>query len=175
MRSHAHPLVGSAAEVGEDRFDYVLVDCPPSLGLLTLNALVAGREMFIPIQAEYYALEGLGMLLETVEMVRQHLNPRLVISTILLTMYDARTRLAAGVADEVREPLRRPGPQDRGPAVGPGLGGAVLRPDRDDLRSGVGGCALLPRGRPRDRQQGSARMNDQRTHRVADWAAASAR
>ena len=59
----AHPLVGSAAEVGEDRFDYVLVDCPPSLGLLTLNALVAGREMFIPIQAEYYALEGLGMLL----------------------------------------------------------------------------------------------------------------
>lgn len=98
----AHPLVGSAAEVGEDRFDYVFVDCPPSLGLLTLNALVAGREMFIPIQAEYYALEGLGMLLETVEMVRQHLNPGLIISTILLTMYDARTRLAAGVADEVR-------------------------------------------------------------------------
>lgn len=97
-----HPLVGGAAEVGEERFDYVLVDCPPSLGLLTLNALVAGREMFIPIQAEYYALEGLGMLLETVEMVRQHLNPRLTISTILLTMYDARTRLAAGVADEVR-------------------------------------------------------------------------
>ncbi|SEC01974.1 chromosome segregation ATPase [Nocardioides exalbidus] len=98
----AHPLVGSAAEVGEDRFDYVFVDCPPSLGLLTLNALVAGREMFIPIQAEYYALEGLGMLLETVEMVRQHLNPGLTISTILLTMYDARTRLASGVADEVR-------------------------------------------------------------------------
>jgi chromosome partitioning protein len=97
-----HPLVGGAAEVGDERFDYVLVDCPPSLGLLTLNALVAGREMFIPIQAEYYALEGLGMLLETVEMVRQHLNPRLTISTILLTMYDARTRLAAGVADEVR-------------------------------------------------------------------------
>jgi chromosome partitioning protein len=98
----AHPQVGSAADVGEERFDYVFVDCPPSLGLLTLNALVAGREMFIPIQAEYYALEGLGMLLETVEMVRQHLNPRLSISTILLTMYDARTRLAAGVADEVR-------------------------------------------------------------------------
>ena len=98
----AHPLVGSAADVGDDRFDYVFVDCPPSLGLLTLNALVAGREMFIPIQAEYYALEGLGMLLETVEMVRQHLNPRLSISTILLTMFDARTRLAAGVADEVR-------------------------------------------------------------------------
>lgn len=98
----AHPQVGTAADVGEERFDYVFVDCPPSLGLLTLNALVAGREMFIPIQAEYYALEGLGQLLETVEMVRQHLNPELVVSTILLTMYDARTRLAAGVADEVR-------------------------------------------------------------------------
>ncbi|QBX57519.1 ParA family protein [Nocardioides seonyuensis] len=98
----AHPLVGRAEDVGDDRFDYVFIDCPPSLGLLTLNALVAGREMFIPIQAEYYALEGLGQLLETVEMVRQHLNPRLVVSTILLTMYDARTRLAAGVAEEVR-------------------------------------------------------------------------
>jgi len=100
---HAHPLVGSAAEVGEERFDYVLVDCPPSLGLLTLNALVAGAEMMIPIQAEYYALEGLGQLLETVDMVRAHLNPDLVVSTILVTMYDARTRLAAGVADEVRD------------------------------------------------------------------------
>ena len=95
--------IGSAAEAGDDRFDYVLIDCPPSLGLLTLNALVAGREMFIPIQAEYYALEGLGQLLETVAMVRKHLNPDLVVSTILLTMYDARTRLAAAVAAEVRE------------------------------------------------------------------------
>lgn len=98
----AHPLVGTAEDIGDERFDYVFVDCPPSLGLLTLNALVAGREMFIPIQAEYYALEGLGQLLETVEMVRQHLNPQLIVSTILLTMYDARTRLAAGVSDEVR-------------------------------------------------------------------------
>ncbi|WP_426247255.1 ParA family protein [Nocardioides sp. LHG3406-4] len=99
----AHPLVGSADEAGDERFDYVLVDCPPSLGLLTLNALVAGAEMLIPIQAEYYALEGLGQLLETVEMVKKHLNPRLVVSTILVTMYDARTRLAAGVAQEVRD------------------------------------------------------------------------
>ncbi|WP_277345771.1 ParA family protein [Nocardioides sp. JQ2195] len=99
---NAHPLVGGE-EAGEDRFDYVLIDCPPSLGLLTLNALVAGEEMLIPIQAEYYALEGLGQLLETVEMVKKHLNNRLEVSTILITMYDARTRLAAGVADEVRE------------------------------------------------------------------------
>ena len=95
-----HPLVTSE---GDDRFDFVLVDCPPSLGLLTLNALVAGAEMLIPIQAEYYALEGLGQLLETVEMVRTHLNPTLSVSTILITMYDARTKLSMGVADEVRE------------------------------------------------------------------------
>jgi chromosome partitioning protein len=98
----ADPRVGSAAQAGDERFDYVFIDCPPSLGLLTLNALVAGDEMMIPIQAEYYALEGLGQLLETVELVRADLNPGLAISTILVTMYDARTRLAAGVADEVR-------------------------------------------------------------------------
>ncbi len=98
----ADPMIGSAETSGEERYDYVFVDCPPSLGLLTLNALVAGMEMMIPIQAEYYALEGLGQLLETVDMVRQHLNPALAISTILVTMYDARTRLAAGVAEEVR-------------------------------------------------------------------------
>jgi chromosome partitioning protein len=100
---NAHPKVGTAEAAGEDRYDYVLIDCPPSLGLLTLNALVAGVEMMIPIQAEYYALEGLGQLLSTVDMVRAHLNPELAVSTIVLTMYDARTRLAAGVAQEVRE------------------------------------------------------------------------
>nr|WP_104105170.1 ParA family protein [Nocardioides sp. 616] len=98
----AHPLVGDST-IGDERFDYVFIDCPPSLGLLTLNALVAGAEMMIPIQAEYYALEGLGQLLETVAMVKAHLNPRLDVTTILITMYDARTRLAAGVAEEVRE------------------------------------------------------------------------
>jgi len=84
------------------RLDYVFVDCPPSLGLLTVNALVAGREILIPIQCEYYALEGVGQLLRTVEMVRTHLNPDLVVSTIVLTMHDARTRLSSGVAEEVR-------------------------------------------------------------------------
>jgi chromosome partitioning protein len=84
------------------RYDYVFIDCPPSLGLLTVNALVAAREVLIPIQAEYYALEGLGQLLRSIELVRAHLNPELSVSTILITMYDARTRLAAQVADEVR-------------------------------------------------------------------------
>jgi len=82
--------------------DYVLIDCPPSLGLLTVNALVAAEEVLIPIQAEYYALEGLGQLLRNIELVRSHLNPQLHVSTILLTMYDARTRLASQVADDVR-------------------------------------------------------------------------
>jgi len=103
----AHPLVGTVETAGEARFDYVFIDCPPSLGLLTINALVAGEEMLIPIQAEYYALEGLGQLLETVEMVRAHLNPALYVSTILITMYDGRTRLASGVAEEVREHFGR--------------------------------------------------------------------
>jgi chromosome partitioning protein len=82
--------------------DYVIVDCPPSLGLLTVNAMVATSEVLIPIQCEYYALEGLGQLLKTIDMVKAHLNPRLAVSTILLTMHDARTRLADQVADEVR-------------------------------------------------------------------------
>ncbi|MCX6432102.1 MAG: ParA family protein [Actinobacteria bacterium] len=86
---------------GQD-FDYVFLDCPPSLGLLTLNGLVAAREVLLPIQCEYYALEGLSQLLRTVDMVRTHLNPDLAVSAILLTMYDGRTRLASQVADEVR-------------------------------------------------------------------------
>ncbi|HEV2371897.1 MAG TPA: ParA family protein [Streptosporangiaceae bacterium] len=82
--------------------DYIFIDCPPSLGLLTVNALVGAAEVMIPIQCEYYALEGLEQLLRTVDLVRAHLNPNLAISTILLTMYDGRTRLASQVAEEVR-------------------------------------------------------------------------
>jgi chromosome partitioning protein len=82
--------------------DYVFIDCPPSLGLLTVNALAAGQEVLIPIQCEYYALEGVGQLLGNIEMVKSHLNPTLFVSTVLLTMYDGRTRLASQVADDVR-------------------------------------------------------------------------
>jgi chromosome partitioning protein len=83
-------------------YDYVFVDCPPSLGLLTVNALVAAQEVLIPIQCEFYALEGLSQLLRNIDLVRAHLNERLHVSTILLTMYDGRTRLSDQVAQEVR-------------------------------------------------------------------------
>jgi chromosome partitioning protein len=83
-------------------YDYLIIDCPPSLGLLTVNALVAAREVLIPIQCEYYALEGLNQLLSNINMVHAHLNPDLEISTILLTMYDRRTRLADAVEQDVR-------------------------------------------------------------------------
>ena len=87
----------------EGQLDFILIDCPPSLGLLTINAFTAATELLIPIQCEYYALEGLSQLLGTVRMIQKHLNPRLQLSTIMLTMYDGRTRLAQQVADEVRE------------------------------------------------------------------------
>ena len=85
-----------------ESFDYIILDCPPSLGLLTLNGLVAAQEVLLPIQCEYYALEGLSQLLKSVGMVTEHLNPDLAVSAIILTMYDGRTRLASQVADEVR-------------------------------------------------------------------------
>ena len=86
----------------ERTFHYVFIDCPPSLGLLTVNAFVAADEVLIPIQTEYYALEGLSQLLGNIQLIQKHLNPGLSISTILLTMYDARTNLAQEVAGEVR-------------------------------------------------------------------------
>jgi chromosome partitioning protein len=83
-------------------FDHVLIDCPPSLGLLTLNSLVASNSIIIPIQCEYYALEGLSQLTKTIDLVRSHLNSSLYLDGLLLTMYDMRTRLSKDVADEVR-------------------------------------------------------------------------
>lgn len=90
-------------ERGEPRLDYVFIDCPPSLGLLTINAFVAASEVLIPIQCEYYALEGLSQLLNNINMIQKHLNPELTVSSILLTMYDGRTNLASQVAEEVRQ------------------------------------------------------------------------
>jgi chromosome partitioning protein len=91
-----------ALEAVEDDYDFVLIDCPPSLGLLTVNGLAAAHEVLVPIQCEYYALEGLGQLLRNVELVRRSLNPDLDVSTIVLVMYDARTKLADQVVQEVR-------------------------------------------------------------------------
>ena len=115
----SHPrLVGAQLELAdaEDRearlkfklkevtrdFDYVLIDSPPSLGLLTVNALVAAESVLIPIQCEYYALEGVGLFLETLALVRERLNPGLALDGVLLTMYDPRTNLSAQVAEEIR-------------------------------------------------------------------------
>ncbi|MDI6783297.1 MAG: AAA family ATPase [bacterium] len=86
----------------KEHYDYILIDTPPSLGLLTLNALVAGNKILVPLQCEYYALEGFAKLLETIERVKTSLNPNLGFLGIVLTMFDSRTNLAAQVADEVR-------------------------------------------------------------------------
>ena len=94
-------LIDALSPIVED-YDFVFIDCPPSLGLLTINALVAATEVLVPIQCEYYALEGVGQLVRNVELVRKSLNQSLEISTIVLVMYDARTKLAGQVVDEVR-------------------------------------------------------------------------
>jgi chromosome partitioning protein len=102
MVARENRLRNALASLDESDFDYVFIDCPPSLGLLTINALVAAPEVLIPIQCEYYALEGVSQLMNNIEMVRAHLNPRLTVSTVILTMHDGRTKLADQVANEVR-------------------------------------------------------------------------
>ena len=124
----------------EHNFDYVFIDCPPSLGLLTINAMTAVDEVMIPIQCEYYALEGVGQLLGNISMIREHLNHNLHISAIVLTMYDARTRLAADVAGEVRNQfgevvLRNVIPRSVKVSEAPGYGQTVI--DYDPLSSGA--------------------------------------
>ena len=91
-----------ALKTVKKKYDYIIIDCPPSLGLLTLNCLTAADELIIPIQAEYYALEGLGQLLNTVRLVQQHLNKKLNIAGVLITMFDARLNLSKQVLDEVK-------------------------------------------------------------------------
>jgi len=116
-------------------FDYVFIDCPPSLGLLTINALVAAPEVLIPIQCEYYALEGVGQLLRNIEMVKAHLNPALDVTTVILTMYDGRTKLADQVAADVRahfgdKVLRTVIPRSVKVSEAPGYGMTILDYDR---------------------------------------------
>ena len=102
LKEAIEELVAVRAEQGEV-LDYIFIDCPPSLGLLTINALTAAKEMLIPIQCEYYALEGLSQLLKTFDLVKKRLNAQLKLSTFVLTMFDGRTRLANDVADEIRK------------------------------------------------------------------------
>lgn len=94
-------LKNALAEI-DGQYHYILIDCPPSLGLLTVNSVVAAQELIVPIQCEYYALEGLGQLMKTVEMVKRHLNKDLSILGVLLTMFDPRTNLSGQIVDEVR-------------------------------------------------------------------------
>lgn len=96
-------LLRNALVSARDEYDYILIDCPPSLGLLTLNALAASDSVLIPVQCEYFALEGLGQLLNTINIVKQHFNKELSIEGVLLTMFDTRLRLSHQVAEEVRK------------------------------------------------------------------------
>ncbi len=96
-------LLAKALEAILDKYDYIIIDCPPSLGLLTINALTAANGVMIPVQCEYYALEGLSQLLETIKLVQKNLNPGLDIDGVLLTMYDSRLNLSRQVADEARK------------------------------------------------------------------------
>lgn len=102
LEEREYRLKKALATVDND-FQYILIDCPPSLGFLTLNALTAAHSVLIPVQSEYYALEGLSSLMETVDRVRETLNPKLEIEGALLTMYDSRTRLSTQVQEEVRK------------------------------------------------------------------------
>ena len=117
-------LIGEIA----DRYDTIFIDCPPSLGLLTVNALTAADAVLIPLQCEYYALEGLTQLLATINLVRDHLNPDLELEGVLLTMYDGRTNLSAEVAAEVRRHLGASVFDTVDPAERPALGSAEPRP-----------------------------------------------
>ena len=155
-------------EASGERLDYVLIDCPPSLGLLTVNAFVAATEVFIPIQCEYYALEGLSQLLKNIELIRNHLNPQLHVSTILLTMYDGRTRLSLAGGRRGARALPRPDAAGERAALGAHLRGPQPRPDRDDLRPQQQWCTVLPRGGRRARRAGRRHAADLRGDRMSE-------
>jgi len=100
-------ILRDALKASQQKFDYVLIDCPPALNLLTINALAASRSVIVPLQCEFFALEGLSQLLQTIEMAKANINPDLVIDGVMLTMYDKRNRLSAQVAQDVRKHLGR--------------------------------------------------------------------
>ena len=107
MEEREHQLAKRLAEVRND-YVYILIDCPPSLGLITINALVAADEVVIPVQSEYYALEGLGQLLQTIQLVQEHLNPQLKVRGAVITMFDKRNKLSQQVLEELYQHFPHP-------------------------------------------------------------------
>jgi chromosome partitioning protein len=138
-----HALLKTALDeylASPDAPDYVFIDCPPSLGLLTVNAFVAATEVLLPIQCEYYALEGLSQLLRNIERIQAALNPSLALSTILLTMYDSRTKLASAVVDDVRahfpsQTLQSVIPRNVRVSEAPSFGRTVITHDKSSVGS----------------------------------------
>lgn len=154
------------AEEGEG-FHYIFIDCPPSLGLLTINAFVAAREVLIPIQTEYYALEGLSQLLNSIQMIESHLNPGLHLSTIILTMFDGRTNLSNQVAEDVRSHfpkhvLHTMIPRTVRISEAPSFGQSVIAYDPSSLGAVSyleAAAEIAVWGRKREQQQGSQSGN----------------
>jgi chromosome partitioning protein len=133
-----------AIEAVLDDYDYVLIDCPPTLGLLTVNGLAAAGEVLVPIQTEYYALEGLGQLLRNVDLVKKNLNPALEVSTIVCVMYDARTKLSDQVVQEVRDHFGDKVVKSVVPSLGPAVRSAELRSTHHHVRPAVAGRDRVP-------------------------------
>ena len=154
-----------ALDAVRNDYDYMLIDCPPSLGLLTVNGLAAASEVIVPIQCEYYALEGLGQLLRNVQLVQRNLNPGLELSAMVLVMYDASDQVGRPGGARGARPLRRQGvPQHRAPN-GPLERGALVRPAHHHVRSDLPGFDRIPE------------LGDggQRWSGAADWVRASVR
>ena len=148
LRSALAPL--STATPDATKFSYVLVDCPPSLNLLTVNAMAAAHAILVPLQCEFFALEGLSQLLKTVELVREQLNPDLTIHGIVLTMYDSRNNLSGQVVADVREFMGPQSLRHHHPAQRAGVGSAVLRQAGAGLRSQMQRQRSLSAARDRD-------------------------
>ncbi len=167
-RSDGERYLAQALASGSDRYDFVFLDCPPSLGPLTVNALAAADRVLVPVQAEYYALEGLTQLLHSVELIRRRLNPSLGIGGVLLTMVDGRTRLAQQVEEEVRRHFGAARLPHLRPALGAPRRGAEPRTARDCLRPSLRRSRRLLEG-----GDGACRARLSPLRSVGAWAAAS--